>query len=94
MGPDCSAWRANGGRRCFLISAIPRRRRSLNFCAIAEGFGYFAQKVANADELKAAFCQARKRESSLIHCIINQDEMVLPMVAPELSIDKIVMSYS
>ncbi len=67
----------------------------LNFCAIAEGFGYFAQKVANADEFKAAFLAAlEKRAPSLIHCIINQDEMVLPMVAPGASIDKIVMSYS
>jgi len=67
----------------------------LNFCAIAEGFGYFAQKVANADEFKTAFLAAlEKRAPSLIHCIINQDEMVLPMVAPGASIDKIVMSYS
>ncbi|MFA5675592.1 MAG: biosynthetic-type acetolactate synthase large subunit [Christensenellales bacterium] len=67
----------------------------LNFCAIAEGFGYFAQKAADAGEFKQALCNAlEKKEPSLIHCVINQDEMVLPMVAPGASIDKIVMSLS
>lgn len=67
----------------------------LNFCAIAEGFGYFAQKATNVDEFKQALCNAlEKKAPSLIHCIINQDEMVLPMVAPGASIDKIVMSIS
>jgi acetolactate synthase-1/2/3 large subunit len=67
----------------------------LNFCAIAAGYGYFAQKVDNAEDgenaLKAAL---EKNEPCLIHCVIDQDEMVLPMVAPGASIDKIVMSIS
>lgn len=67
----------------------------LNFCAIAEGFGYFAQKVTNVEQFEQALCSALDRNlPSLIHCIINQDEMVLPMVAPGASIDKIVMSIS
>lgn len=67
----------------------------LNFCAIAEGFGYFAQKVTNVEQFQQALCCAlEKNVPSLIHCIINQDEMVLPMVAPGASIDKIVMSIS
>lgn len=67
----------------------------LDFCAIAQGFGYYAQKAAGREEFKKALCGAlEKNVPSLIHCIIDQDEMVLPMVAPGASIDKIVMSIS
>ena len=67
----------------------------LDFCAIAEGFGYYAQKATNVGEFEKALCNAiEKNVPSLIHCIIKQDEMVLPMVAPGASIDKIVMSIS
>ena len=68
---------------------------ALNFCAIAEGFGYFARKVTNAEEFKQAFAEALdKNVPALVHCVIEQDEMVLPMVAPGASIDNIVMSIS
>ncbi len=67
----------------------------LNFCGIAEGFGYFAQKVEGTEAFRQALRNAlEKQVPSLIHCIVNQDEMVLPMVAPGASIDKIVMSIS
>jgi acetolactate synthase-1/2/3 large subunit len=67
----------------------------LNFCAIAEGFGYFAQQISTTDEFEAALQKALKHDGpSLIHCIIDTDTMVLPMVAPGASIDKIVMSIS
>jgi acetolactate synthase I/II/III large subunit len=67
----------------------------LNFCAIAEGFGYFAQQISTAEEFAAALQKALKHDGpSLIHCIIDTDTMVLPMVAPGASIDKIVMSIS
>lgn len=68
---------------------------ALDFCAIARGFGYFAQKVDNAADFEKAIDAAIKKDTPcLIHCIIDQDEMVLPMVAPGASIDKIVMSIS
>jgi len=66
-----------------------------DFCAVARGFGYFAQKVDNAEDFEKALKSAlEKSMPSLIHCVIDQDTMVLPMVAPGASIDKIVMSIS
>ncbi len=67
----------------------------MDFCAIANGFGYFAQKVDNAAAFSKALDTALVKDGpSLIHCVIDQDTMVLPMVAPGASIDKIVMSIS
>lgn len=68
---------------------------SLNFCAIAEGFGYFAQQISTAEEFDAALQKALEHNGpSLIHCLIDTDTMVLPMVAPGASIDKILMTTS
>lgn len=68
---------------------------ALNFCAIAQGFGYFAQQVSNVAEFEAAVQKALAHGApSLIQCMIDTDTMVLPMVAPGASIDKIVMSIS
>lgn len=68
---------------------------ALNFCAIAQGFGYFAQQVSNVAEFEAAMQKALAHGGpSLIQCMIDTDTMVLPMVAPGASIDKIVMSIS
>lgn len=67
----------------------------LDFCAVARGFGYFAQKIDNAEDFRQALQAALAQKGpSLIHCVIDQDTMVLPMVAPGASIDKIVMSIS
>mgnify|MGYP000451119627 CR=1 FL=1 len=67
----------------------------LDFCAVARGFGYFAQKIDNAEDFRQALQAALAQNGpSLIHCVIDQDTMVLPMVAPGASIDKIVMSIS
>ncbi len=67
----------------------------LDFCAIARGFGYFAQRIDNAEGFRQALQAALAHNGpSLIHCVIDQDTMVLPMVAPGASIDKIVMSIS
>ncbi len=67
----------------------------LDFCAIARGFGYFAQKADNPGDFEKALKVALESDKpSLIHCVIDQDTMVLPMVAPGASIDKIVMSIS
>jgi acetolactate synthase-1/2/3 large subunit len=69
---------------------------TLDFCTIAKGFGYAcAHKVSSADEFREAFEEAiSKQAPCLIHCVIDQDTMVLPMVAPGASIDNIVMSIS
>lgn len=68
---------------------------ALDFCAAARAFGYFAQKIDSAEGFEKALEAAlEKNAPSLIHCLIDQDEMVLPMVAPGASIDKIVMSIS
>lgn len=67
----------------------------INFCAIAEGYGYFAQKVDNVADFEAALKKAlEQNKPCLIHCTLDMDTMVLPMVAPGASIDKIVMSIS
>lgn len=67
----------------------------LNFCAIAEGYGYFAQKVETIEEFETALKEAlEKNQPRLIHCLLDIDTMVLPMVAPGASIDKITMSIS
>jgi acetolactate synthase-1/2/3 large subunit len=68
---------------------------ALDFCSIAEAIGYFARKVDSAEGFEKALEAAlEKNEPSLIHCLIDQDEMVLPMVAPGASIDNIVMTIS
>jgi acetolactate synthase-1/2/3 large subunit len=67
----------------------------IDFCAIARGFGYFAEKASNAEDFEKALDAALESgKPCLIHCVIDQDTMVLPMVAPGASIDKIVMSIS
>ena len=67
----------------------------LDFCRIAEGFGYFAQKVTDTDAFKQALEKALAHDGpSLIQCKLDSDTMVLPMVAPGASIDKITMSIS
>lgn len=67
----------------------------INFCAIAQGYGYFAQKVDNVADFEAALKTALEQDKPcLIHCTLDTDTMVLPMVAPGASIDKIVMSIS
>lgn len=67
----------------------------MDFCAIARGIGCFAQKIDNISDFEKALQTALGKDiPCLIHCVIDQDTMVLPMVAPGASIDKIVMSIS
>ncbi len=67
----------------------------MDFCAIARGFGYFAQKADDAESFKQALQAALKHDGpSLIQCVINQDAMVLPMVPPGAAIDNILMNIS
>jgi acetolactate synthase-1/2/3 large subunit len=68
---------------------------ALDFCAIAQGFGYFSEQVSTAEAFDAALQKALAEGGpSLIHCLIGQDTMVLPMVAPGASIDKTLMTIS
>jgi acetolactate synthase-1/2/3 large subunit len=68
----------------------------LDFCTIAKGFGYaLARKVSDVDAFRDALKEALStRKPCLIHVEIDQETMVLPMVAPGASIDDIVMSIS
>ena len=67
----------------------------INFCGIAEGFGYHAQKVDNIEDFDAAFKTAlKKNQPCLIHVLIDTDTMVLPMVLPGNAIDNVVMKLS
>ncbi len=68
---------------------------SLDFCAIARGFGYFAQKIDDAAGFREALQAALGHDGpSLIQCVIEQDTMVLPMVPPGAAIDNILMNIS
>jgi acetolactate synthase-1/2/3 large subunit len=69
----------------------------LDFCQIAKGFGYqYTQLITDISEFDSALRAALENETgpSLVHCKLDSDTMVLPMVAPGASIDKIVMSIS
>ncbi len=66
--------------------------RNTNFCMIAEGFGATAYKLDNYNDTESIITEALKQEGPvLIHCIIDRDEMVLPMVRPGDSIDQLMM---
>lgn len=69
---------------------------ALDFCTIAKGFGYTLTRNVNSEEgFRSALKEALAANGpSLIHVEIEQDTMVLPMVAPGASIDNIVMSIS
>lgn len=65
----------------------------MNFTAIAEGFGYKTYKANNIEEFKTAINDAKKQIiPTLIHCKIDIDELVLPMVAPGAAISEIMMT--
>jgi thiamine pyrophosphate-dependent acetolactate synthase large subunit-like protein len=69
----------------------------LDFCQIAKGFGYqYTQLITDISEFDSALRAALENETgpSRVHCKLDSDTMVLPMVAPGASIDKIVMSIS
>jgi acetolactate synthase-1/2/3 large subunit len=66
----------------------------IDFCMIAKGHGYKnATKVETVEEFEKAFKQALKNDGpSFIHCVVDNDTMVLPMVPPGASIDQIMMT--
>ena len=65
----------------------------LDFCKIAESFGIKAFRVESEAETEAVLKEALNYDGPcLVHCIIDKDEKVLPMVPPGDSIDRLVMS--
>ena len=67
---------------------------AIDFCMIAKGHGYkLATKVETVEEFEEAFKKALHNDGpSIIQCIVDNDTMVLPMVPPGASIDKIMMT--
>lgn len=56
---------------------------NVNFCKIAEGFGCKAIKITKKEEVLPTIEEAiRANTPYVIECIINEDDMVLPMVIP------------
>jgi acetolactate synthase I/II/III large subunit len=64
-----------------------------DFCKIAESFGIKAVKIESEAEAEAKLKEAIDYDGPvLVHCIIDNDEKVLPIVPPGDSIDRLVMS--
>lgn len=64
-----------------------------DYCKIAEGFGVKALSVASIDALQEALQDAfASKVPILIHCKIDKDEKVFPMVPPGMPINNIVVS--
>ena len=66
--------------------------RKTDFIAVAEAFGATGIRVNNPDELKSAFDKAFKTDGPVvIDCLIDKDELVLPMMPPEGSVADIIV---
>jgi len=65
----------------------------MDFCKIAESFGIKALTIENEAEAESKLKEAIDYDGPvLVHCRIDSDEKVLPMVPPGDSIDRLVMS--
>lgn len=68
------------------------RSRQTDFCKIAEGFGAAAYKLEDADKVEEVFAKALlEKGPTLVHCIIDRDDKVLPMVKSGEAIDQLIM---
>jgi len=64
----------------------------LDFTGIANCYGYFTKKVTTVEEYKVALNEAMdSNKPALIHCVIDTDAMVLPIVPPGKPLNKIIM---
>lgn len=64
----------------------------LDFTGIANCYGYFTKKVTTVEEYKVALNEAIDSDKpALIHCVIDTDAMVLPIVPPGKPLNKIIM---
>ncbi len=67
--------------------------RKTNFPLLAQAFGAASYSAKTADEFRAAFSEAMKKEGPvLIEVAIEKDEFVLPMLPPGGSIEDIIVS--
>ena len=65
---------------------------TMDFTGIAKCYGYFTKKVETVEEYKQALKEAvASKLPSLIHCVIDTDAMVLPIVPPGKALNKIIM---
>ena len=65
----------------------------LNFGKIAESFGIKAYTIESEAEAESVLKEALAYDGPcLVHCIIDKDEKVLPIVPPGDSIDRLVMN--
>ncbi|MDR0696221.1 MAG: biosynthetic-type acetolactate synthase large subunit [Christensenellaceae bacterium] len=67
--------------------------RKTNYVLLAESFGAVGFKVMNVHELTVALTKTNKITDKpvLIHCLINQDENVFPMIPPNGTINDIII---
>ncbi|HBN82516.1 MAG TPA: biosynthetic-type acetolactate synthase large subunit [Clostridiales bacterium] len=74
--------------RRFSETTLPE----VDFTAVAKAFGLDAYRLDCCDDFEEIFKKALKSDKPvLIHCKINHDTMVLPMVPPGKAIDNIMM---
>ena len=65
---------------------------AVDFCAIGSAYGAKVWQVTDFDDMDSVLKEAFQHDGpSLVHCIIDPDTMVLPMVAPGEAISKIIM---
>ncbi len=66
--------------------------RKTDFVALAKAFGADGERVADLDELKNAFDRAFYQKGVyVIDCVIDKDELVLPMLPPNSEDDDIIV---
>jgi acetolactate synthase I/II/III large subunit len=64
-----------------------------DFGKLAEAFGIKALRIESEDQIESVLKQAIDYDGPvLVHCTIDNNEKVLPMVAPGQSIDRLVMN--
>jgi len=64
-----------------------------DFGKIAEVFGIKAFKIETEDQIQSVLEQAMAYDGpAFVHCMVDEDVKVLPMVAPGESIDRLVMN--
>ncbi|MFI3326682.1 MAG: biosynthetic-type acetolactate synthase large subunit [Clostridia bacterium] len=65
--------------------------RKTDFVKLADAFGAKSARATNLDELDEILKNLPTDEPILIDCIIDMDEMVLPMIPPGLSVKDIII---
>ena len=69
---------------------VPRRKT--DYVKVADGFGLSGYRCSNISEVEAAFAQALKMNTpAWIECMIDRDEMVLPLIPTDKTVDDIIM---